>query len=83
MESFIFREINIASRDKDLSKIEFYGPFVSALGYVIHAANQKKDDKLAKKFTIYRGLKLNQQGIDDLFNTGKPINLLGFTSSTL
>jgi len=46
MESFVFKEINKASRDKDLSKIEFYGPYASALGYVIHAANLKRKDKL-------------------------------------
>jgi len=60
MESFVFKEINLASRTKDLSKIKFYGPFASALGYIIHAANANKKDKLATKFTAYRGLTLNQ-----------------------
>jgi len=75
--------MNKASREKDFSKIQFYGPFASALGYVIHAANAKRQDKLPAKFTVYRGLKLNQQEINDSFDSSKPINLLGFTSSTL
>jgi len=36
MQTFIFKEMNKASRTKDLTKIEFYGPFASALGYIIH-----------------------------------------------
>ena len=39
MESFIYKEMNKASRKKDVSKIKFYGPFASALGYVIHCGN--------------------------------------------
>ena len=63
MNTFVFEEINRASRLKDLSKIEFYGPYASALGYIIHAANAKRKNKLAKKFTVYRGLKLTQEEI--------------------
>lgn len=83
MESFVFKEINKASRDKDLYKIEFYGPFASALGYVIHAANAKKKNKLEESFIVFRGMKLNQQEIEDQFSSKIPINLLGFTSTTL
>ena len=32
MESFIFKEMNKASREKDHSKIPFYGAFAAALG---------------------------------------------------
>ena len=39
MESFIFREMNRASREKDLSKIKFYGAFAAALGYIVHCGN--------------------------------------------
>jgi len=42
MESFIFKEMNKASRIKDKAKIEFYGPFASALGYIIHQASSKR-----------------------------------------
>jgi len=63
MESFVFKEANKASWSKDKSKIMFYGPFASALGYIVHAANAKKKEKIAKKLTVYRGLKLSQQEI--------------------
>ena len=59
MESFVFKEINLASRTKDLSKIKFYGAYASALGYVIHASNAKKKIKLVDNFIVYRGTKLN------------------------
>ena len=39
MESFIYSELNRASRTKDESKIEFYGAFASALGYIVHCGN--------------------------------------------
>ena len=34
MESFVFGEMNKASRLKDESKIEFYDPLASALGLI-------------------------------------------------
>lgn len=46
MESFIYKEINKASRSKDSSKLMYYGAYASALGFVIHFGNQ---GKLAKK----------------------------------
>ena len=44
MQSFIFSEVNRASRLKDVSKIKFYGAFASALGYIIHCGNKKKTE---------------------------------------
>lgn len=88
MQSFVFFEINKASRDKDLPKIEYYGPFASALGYIVHATQQKKksnreENKLEETFTVYRGTKLNKFEIEDHFPSDRPCHLLGFTSSTL
>ena len=40
MESFVFKEMNKASRQKDRSKIKMYGPFASALGFIIHHGNK-------------------------------------------
>ena len=42
MESFIYSEMNKASRSKDLSKIDNYGPYAAALGYIIHCGNNDK-----------------------------------------
>ena len=44
METFIFREMNKASRSKDLEKIKFYGPFASALSFIIHSGNRSKEE---------------------------------------
>lgn len=83
MQSFVFKEINLASRNKDHTKIKFYGPLASALGYVIHAANQRKKVKLPPKFIVYRGLTMSSDEIQSKFRVNKNINLLGFTSTTL
>jgi len=55
--------MNKASRDKDSSKIEYYGPLASVLGYIVHAANTNRKHKLPKNFTVYRGLKLSKEDI--------------------
>ena len=39
MQSFVFSEMNKASRMKDESKIKFYGAFASALGFIVHCGN--------------------------------------------
>ena len=47
METFIYSDLNRASREKDETKIKFYGAFAAALSYIIYFANTKrKDDKL-------------------------------------
>ena len=82
MESFIFSELNKASRMKDESKIYFYGAFASALGFIIHSGNFKNTN-LEKEFTAYRGLTLHRDELNDKYKEGKKINLQGFTSTTL
>lgn len=64
MSSFIFTEMNRASRMKDPSKIKFYGAFASALGIIIHSGN-KNQSKLAKSFTVYRGLQLPHEVLNE------------------
>ena len=39
MESFIYADMNKASRTKDQSKIKFYGAFAAALSCIIYYAN--------------------------------------------
>ena len=48
MESFICSELNRASRNKDETKIQYYGPYAAALSQIIYSANQnlKKEHKL-------------------------------------
>ena len=83
MQTFIFGDMNRASRDKDLDKIEFYGPLASALGYILHAASSKRKEQLGNKVTLYRGFSLKEEDIKKHYEVGKDTNLLGFTSTTL
>ena len=39
MESFIYADLNKACREKDRSKIKFYGAFAAALSFIINSAN--------------------------------------------
>lgn len=39
MQTFIFKEMNSASRSKDTDKIKYYGPLASALSFIIHYGN--------------------------------------------
>ena len=59
MESFIYAELNKVCRDKDKSKIKFYGAFAAALSFIIHSANQNRvKDKLIDTTTLFRGVKI-------------------------
>ena len=59
MESFIYEELNQASRKKDKSKIQFYGAYAAALSYIIYTANEKRKDSSLRGTTIlYRGLQM-------------------------
>ena len=45
---------------KDESKIQYYGAFASALGFIIHCGNMNKSN-LNEGFDIYRGLQLSTE----------------------
>ena len=40
METFLFKEMNKATRDKNVDKIKSYGPLASALSFIIHCGNK-------------------------------------------
>lgn len=82
METFIFKEMNMASRRKDESKIKFYGALASALSFIVHCGNQKHTD-LGENFTVYRGLQLSTEELRAQYQIGNTFNLKGFTSTTL
>ena len=44
MESFIYQDLNRATRDKDQSKIKFYGAFAAALSFILYSASQHRTD---------------------------------------
>lgn len=59
MESFIYADMNKSCREKDESKIKYYGAFAAALSYIINFANRKrKNCKLPNETELYRGVKL-------------------------
>ena len=66
MESFIYGELNQASREKDETKIKYYGAFAAALSYIIYKANENRvntEGKLTGVTKLYRGLKLKRQEV--------------------
>ena len=82
MESFIYTELNRVCREKDQSKIKFYGAFAAALSFIIHSANQNRvEDKLDKTTTLFRGIKLTAVEIEQ-FEEGSTTNLIGYTSTS-
>ena len=86
METFIYPELNKASREKDKSKIQFYGAYAAALSYIIYSANRNRDlnsDRLTGTTVLYRGLSLARSQLETLYQVGSSIHLAGYTSTSL
>ena len=82
LESFIYEDLNRASREKDKTKIRYFGAFAAALSYIIYYANKKRrTNKLEGHNILYRGLRLKQQEVDG-FVPGSQIHLIGYTSTS-
>ena len=65
MESFIYEDLNRASRSKDKTKIQYYGAFAAALSYIIYFSNTNRGSaKLKGTNTLYRGLKLKREEVE-------------------
>ena len=83
MESFIYADLNRVCREKDRSKIKFYGAYAAALSYIIHSANQNRGvEKLKDTTLLFRGVKLTQMEVA-LYKQGSKTNLLGYTSTSM
>ena len=84
MESYIYEDLNMASRNKDASKIQYYGAFAAALSYIISSANKNnhtRKNPRSKVQTLYRGIKLSKQELE-AYKTNSKIHLLGYTSTS-
>ena len=82
MESFIYADLNKVCREKDKSKIKYYGAFAAALSFIIHSANKNRvDNKLQDTTVLFRGLKLFPSEVTQ-YKKGSTINLLGYTSTS-
>ena len=65
MESFIYSELNRVCREKDMTKIKFYGAFAAALSFIIYSANRNRgEDKLEQVSTLFRGVKLSEAEVE-------------------
>ena len=60
METFLFRILNRACREKDTSRIKTLGPFAVALSRIIDSKKRNQTDKDAIKgrFSVYRCMSL-------------------------
>ena len=82
MESFIYQDLNNATRAKDESKIKYYGAFSAALSYIIYSANKNRvRHKLQGTTVLYRGLNLDREAVD-LYSIGSKKHLMGYTSTS-
>ena len=82
MESFIYADLNRVCREKDTTKIKFYGAFAAALSFIIHSANQNRiEQKLQRSTTLFRGVKLTPAEAEQ-YQKGSTTNLLGYTSTS-
>ena len=59
-----------------------YGPFAAALSYIIHCGNINKS-VFKSGLSVFRGLKLTQDEIEQRYQVGSSINLKGFTSTSI
>ena len=58
MECFIYADLNNAIRNQDETKIQYYGAYAAALGYIIHSANPKRKTRTLKGYNmLYKGSK--------------------------
>ena len=59
MESFIYSDLNRVCREKDKSKIKYYGAFAAALSFIINSGNKNVKKQTDSKI-LYRGVQLTQ-----------------------
>lgn len=81
MESFIFQEMNLTARTKNIDRINYYGPLASALSFIVHCGNKQNTD-LSKEFTVYRGYQVDKEEFEAKYKVGSSIHFQGFTSTT-
>lgn len=82
MESFIYKDLNKACRDKDMSSIKYYGAFATTLSYILSTANiKRKKYDFKEPMILYRGLKMTKENID-MYEPGKEKHLTGYTSTS-
>ena len=88
METFVYQEMNTASRNRDKFMIQYYGGFAAALSYILRRANKQRKDQFKIKGVnkFYRGLRIEQKDLETYQSSdGSQPNIVylkGFTSSS-
>ena len=71
METFLYKDLKSASREKDESKIMTLGPYALVLSYILSSVDYK--DKSEKIF-VYRGIRMPKQFFRDQYGYQTTIN---------
>ena len=60
LESFLFKRINLTSRERDVSVLKNLGPLAVALTRIINNVQKNRIDSIKGKFVCYRGIAIPQ-----------------------
>ena len=78
----MYADMNSACRDKDKTKIKFYGAFAAALSYIIYNANKnRKDAHAPQELRLFRGVTMFDSEVDSYKKDSK-LQLTGYTSTS-
>uniref|UniRef100_A0A7S3FTP5 NAD(+)--protein-arginine ADP-ribosyltransferase n=1 Tax=Strombidium rassoulzadegani TaxID=1082188 RepID=A0A7S3FTP5_9SPIT len=88
MESFLYREVNRASRERDVSKVETLGPYAWVLRKIVEVGQllRKKSKWEDSQLILFRGLGIFREQLEDIIKAKEQqsfIILEGFQSSSL
>lgn len=84
METFLPGLIDNASWVKDEKRVDTLGPFVLALHEIVYRANNKRHDVMRGQFSVFRGMQLSNDIINQyiqMVNERESLALMGFTST--
>ena len=70
------------SREKNVDKIQMFGPYAAALSFIIHCGNINQSE-FKRDILVYRGLKLTVDELSQKYSEGRSIKLKGFTSTSI
>ena len=85
LQSFLYRTLNRACREKDTSVIDTLGPFAHSLMSIIDDANINRNDRIEGPFEVFRGTKFTKEEVDmyrGLARRKASYQMLGYTSTS-
>ena len=81
-ECFLYRELNMTTRQKIDENIEYFGPFAAAFGQIVNSFSRKCEFP-AEGLVLYRGTQVSLKKLKQDYNIGNQVTLQGFTSTSL